>query len=136
MNRTWDGTEGKVHAVLIPQTDEERDVLFSTYQWIEEAKRTGKRLARVVGVPFLTKMSEPAANHFGWTYQIIGKFAHLVPQDLPEYDWESLYPDPLLSVRNLIKPHRTVHDESIPDDQCIVVKWTDQDGPHVVRFLK
>jgi hypothetical protein len=55
------------------------------------------------------------------------------------YNWEELYPDPL-KVRNQMKPHRVVHDlidqPRIPDEKCIIVQWTDQDGPHIVRFLK
>ena len=61
-------------------------------------------------------------------------------EKLEDLNWEELYPDPLLKVRDQIKPHRMVIDfidqPRIPDDKCIIVKWSDNEGEHVVRFLK
>lgn len=57
-----------------------------------------------------------------------------------EYDWEELYPDSLRKIRHLIAPHRVVIDYTnqprIPDEKCIIVKWTDENGEHIERFLK
>lgn len=57
-----------------------------------------------------------------------------------EYNWEELYPDSLRDIRHLIVPHRIVIDyidqPRIPDEKCIIVKWTDEKGEHIERFLK
>jgi hypothetical protein len=56
--------------------------------------------------------------------------------DLEDLDWESCYPDPLRGIRGQIVPHRFVIDPSVPNEHCIVIEWTDQEGKHVCRFLK
>ena len=58
-----------------------------------------------------------------------------------DLNFESLYPDPLRDARESIAPHKMVIDENIPDDQCIIIEWSEpgSDGlekKYRYRFLK
>jgi hypothetical protein len=60
--------------------------------------------------------------------------------DTKECNWERFYPSPLLEIRALISPDRLIiyHDNQpqISDEKCVIMKWTDAEGDHIVRFLK
>ena len=63
---------------------------------------------------------------------------HKIPID--EFDFEQLYPDPLDSYRQCLKPSNVVIDKvnerPVPDSDCLVVEWTDIDGRHhKIRYL-
>ena len=58
---------------------------------------------------------------------------------IADLNFEELYPDLLKDVRDRLVPHNMVIDidnQHTPDEDCIIIQWTDDTGEHKYRYLK
>lgn len=73
----------------------------------------------------------------GGFYQEITPTRGLYEYDLEEeLDFSTLYPSIFHTIGKQITPQNLVTNIGIPNERCIIVKWTDREGEHIYRFAK